>query len=98
MTDDGFTTNTEEWYYPSEETVKNANVPDYEAAYAEAMNDIEAFWAKRAETLEWQQPWSKVLDSSNAPFYKWFVDAKTNIIHNALDRHVKTSKRKVKFF
>ena len=93
MTDDGFTTNTEEWYYPSEETVKNAIVPDYEATYAEAMKDIEAFWAKRAETLEWQQPWSKVLDDSNAPFYKWFVDAKTNIIHNALDRHVKTAKR-----
>ena len=31
-----------------------------------------------------------MLDESNAPFYKWFVGAKTNIVHNALDRHVKT--------
>jgi acetyl-CoA synthetase len=34
-----------------------------------------------------------VLDDSNAPFYKWFVGGKTNIVHNALDRHVKTWRR-----
>jgi acetyl-CoA synthetase len=31
-----------------------------------------------------------VLDSSKAPFFKWFVGGKTNIVHNALDRHVKS--------
>ena len=90
MSQQDFSPSTTEWYYPSEEIVKNANAPDYDALYAEAKADPEAFWAKRAENLDWYQKWDKVLDKSNAPFYKWFVGGKTNIAHNALDRHVKT--------
>ncbi|RMF78955.1 MAG: acetate--CoA ligase [Chloroflexi bacterium] len=99
MTEDTFSPPTSEWYYPSEEIVNNAWVSDYDALYAEAMSDIEAFWAKRAsETLDWFEPWEQVLDRSNAPFFKWFVGAKTNIAHNAIDRHVKTwRKNKVAF-
>ena len=33
--------------------------------------------------------WDKVLDDSNPPFYKWFVGAETNIVHNAIDRHLR---------
>ncbi|MBC7870277.1 MAG: acetate--CoA ligase, partial [Chitinophagaceae bacterium] len=90
MSDSNFNPATSEWYYPSDDVVKNAHVPDYEALYQEAANDVEAFWAKRASLLDWYAPFDKVLDSSNAPFYKWFVNGKTNIIANALDRHVKT--------
>ena len=89
MTED-FSPPTSEWYHPTEDIIENAHVPDYEAVYAEAQDDLEAFWAKRANTLEWHKMWDKVLDDSNAPFYKWFVGAKTNIVHNALDRHTKT--------
>ncbi len=84
---------TTEWYYPSEEIVQNANIPDYEAVYKEAQDDPEAFWAKQAENLHWFKKWDQVLDRSNAPFYKWFVGAQTNIAYNALDRHVKTYRR-----
>lgn len=90
---DQFVPPTSEWYYPSEEIVQQANVPDYEAVYQEAVDDLEAFWAKRAEDLDWYEKWDKVLDDSNAPFYKWFTGAKTNIAHNALDRHTKTWRR-----
>ena len=90
MSEQGFSPPTSEWYHPSEEIVKNAIIPDYEAVYKEAADDPEAFWAKRAETLDWYQKWDKVLDDSNKPFYKWFVGGKTNIVQNALDRHVKT--------
>jgi acetyl-CoA synthetase len=93
MSDEAFVPSTSEWYYPSEAIVKNAHIPDYDAVYQEAMADIEAFWAKRADTLEWYERWSQVLDRSNAPFYKWFVGGKTNIVLNALDRHVKTWRR-----
>ena len=92
MTED-FSPPTSEWYHPTEDIIEHANVPDYEAVYAEAQEDLEAFWAKRANTLEWHKMWDKVLDDSNAPFYKWFVGAKTNIVHNALDRHTKTWRR-----
>ena len=59
-----------EWYYPSDEIVQNSHIPDYDTVYNEAMQDPEAFWAKRASTLEWYKPWDKVLDTSNAPFNK----------------------------
>lgn len=94
MVDDTFTPVTDEWFHPSEDIVEAAHIKDYEALYAEAQADPVAFWEKRAESsLEWYQKWDKVLDDSNAPFYKWFVGAKTNIIHNAIDRHVKTWRR-----
>jgi len=79
-----------ETYPPAPEIVDQAHVKDYEALYARSMKEPEVFWAEQARELEWQQPWSKVLDDSEAPFYKWFVGARTNIVHNALDRHVKT--------
>ncbi|MDZ4763628.1 MAG: acetate--CoA ligase [Chloroflexota bacterium] len=90
MTQDSFSPATGEWYYPSDDIVRNARIPDYEAVYQEAEADIEAFWAKQAENLEWFQKWDQVIDRSNAPFYKWYVGAKTNIAYNALDRHIKT--------
>jgi len=93
MTESTFTPATDEWYHPTADVIDSAHVKDYEAAYAEAMADPLAFWAKRAETLEWYQKWDTVLDDSNAPFYKWFVGGKTNIVLNALDRHVRTWRR-----
>jgi acetyl-CoA synthetase len=90
MVDETFAPATSEWYYPAEEIVRNAHVPDYEALYQKAMSDIEGFWAEQAKKLHWFAPWEKVLDKSNPPFYKWFVGGKTNIAYNALDRHVKT--------
>ncbi len=88
--EEAFTPATGEWYYPSEEIVRSALIPDYDAVYQKAMADPEAFWAERARTLEWFAPWQQVLDRSNPPFYKWFVGGQINIAHNALDRHVKT--------
>lgn len=88
-----FSPPTSEWYHPSEDVIANANVPNYEEVYQASMDDLEGFWAERAETLEWYQKWDKVLDDSNAPFYKWFVGGKTNIVLNALDRHVRTWRR-----
>lgn len=79
-----------DWYYPSEEIAQNSHVPDYDAMYARAKADPEGFWAERAAELDWFAPWDKVLDDSEAPFYKWFVGGKTNIAHNALDRHINT--------
>ena len=90
MAEETFTPATSEWYYPSDDIVNNAHVPNYEAVYNEAMKDVEAFWAERAERLDWYKKWDTVLDSSEAPFYKWFVGGQTNIVLNALDRHVKS--------
>ena len=93
MAEQGFTPPTSEWYRPSAEMIAQSNVPDYEAVYDLARQDLAAFWAQRAETLDWYQKWDQVLDDSNKPFYKWFVGGKTNMVLNALDRHVTTWRR-----
>jgi len=77
-------------YYPSDEVVAQANVPDWDEMAEFALRDLEGFWAERAEELEWFEKWDKVLDDSNKPFFKWFTGAKTNIVHNCLDRHMTT--------
>lgn len=90
MATEQFSPPTSEWYHPTDDVINNAHVPDYNEVYNEAVNDLEGFWAERAEALEWYKKWDKVIDDSNKPFYKWFVGAQTNIVHNALDRHIKT--------
>ena len=82
-----------EVFYPTPEVIAQANVQDAEALRNEAARDLEAYWGRRAEELEWFKPWDKVLDDSNKPFYKWFVGGQTNIVLNAVDRHVKTWRR-----
>ncbi|MEM7115756.1 MAG: AMP-binding protein [Chloroflexota bacterium] len=83
-----------EMFYPTPEMVANAHLSDYEQTRAEADNDPAAFWGRiAAQNFEWYRPWSRVLDERNAPFYKWFVDGKVNIVHNALDRHMRTAVR-----
>lgn len=48
------------------------------------------FWAEKAKAIDWSRTWDKVLDDSDAPFYKWFSGGMLNICYNALDRHLKT--------
>jgi acetyl-CoA synthetase len=79
-----------EVYYPAAEVREQATIQEYETLYQRSIEDPQGFWAERAEELEWFEKWERVLDDSNPPFYKWFVGGKVNIIHNALDRHVKT--------
>ena len=79
-----------DFYYPPPDVVSMAHIKEYEALYRRSLEDPQSFWAERAEELEWFQKWDQVLDDSNPPFYKWFPGAKTNIVYNALDRHLKT--------
>lgn len=84
---------TGEVFYPSEETIKQARVSDRDAFDKEAERDYTGFWEREAKELHWFEPWIRVLDDSQKPFYKWFVGAKTNIVYNCLDRHVRTARR-----
>jgi acetyl-CoA synthetase len=82
-----------EVYYPSDEVIAQARLKDWDALAEKARNDMQGFWADEANELEWFQTWDQVLDDSNKPFFKWFVGAKTNIVHNAIDRHLKTHRK-----
>ena len=84
---------------PSEDFVKQANISGmaaYQAMCAEAERDFEGFWAKHARAeLLWHKPFTKTLDESNAPFFKWFHDGELNASYNCLDRHLATQPDKV---
>ena len=79
-------------FNPPESFVKQANIAGmdaYRALCAEAEHDYEGFWARHAhEHLLWHKPFSKVLDESNAPFYKWFEDGELNASYNCLERNL----------
>ena len=60
----------------------------YDEVYRRALQDPEGFWAEAAEGIDWTKRWTRVLDSSKAPFHRWFVGAECNTCWNALDRHV----------
>ncbi len=80
-------------YYPAPEVVSAAHIKGYEELYKQSIDDPEVFWADRANELEWYKTWDKVLDDSDPPFFKWFTGGKTNIVHNALDRHLITYRK-----
>jgi acetyl-CoA synthetase len=81
-------------FEPSKDFVKRATVSGlsaYETLCAEAEADYEGFWSMLAqEHLLWNKPFTKVLDDTNAPFFKWFHDGKLNVSYNCLDRHLNT--------
>ena len=45
------------------------------------------FWTEQAQLIDWKEPFTQVCDYSRPPFAKWFVGGKTNLCHNAVDRH-----------
>jgi len=81
-----------EVYYPSEEIIKSAHAK-CQQLYESAEKDYLGFWENEASQLHWFKKWDKVLDDSKKPFYKWFVNGKTNIAYNCLDVHCETYRR-----
>ena len=79
-------------YQPSADFVKNAHIagmPAYDALCKEAETDYEGYWGRLAkEFISWKTPFTKVLDESKAPFFKWFEDGTLNASYNCLDRNI----------
>ncbi len=84
---------------PDAAFVEQANVSGmegYHALCAEAEKDPQAFWARLArEHLLWSKPFTRVLDETNPPFFKWFDDGELNVSLNCLDRHLETQPDKI---
>ena len=79
-------------FNPPADFVKGAAIPGmdaYNKLCDEANQDYDGFWGRLAkENIYWKKPFTKVLDESKAPFYKWFEDGTTNASYNCLDRQV----------
>ncbi len=94
-------------FHPSEDVVENANITaymrekgfsTYDELHAWSVENNEEFWSEMASELDWFKPWDQILDWQ-PPYAKWFVGGETNIVYNALDRHMSTPTRnKVAFY
>lgn len=56
--------------------------------HARSLSDPAGFWAEQAARIDWETPFEQVLDDSRPPFARWFVGGRTNLCHNAIDRHL----------
>ena len=65
----------------------------YRRMYARSLQDPEGFWGEVAQELYWFEPWDRVLDEGDAPFYRWFDGGRTNVAVNCLDRHLESATR-----
>ncbi len=61
---------------------------NYEQAFAAALSDPAAFWADKAEGIDWIKRWDRVIDDTRKPFYRWFAGGVLNTCYNCVDRHV----------
>jgi acetyl-CoA synthetase len=91
----------ERLFEPSPEIVDNANITaymrqkgfaNYDDLHRWSIEHPEEFWADMAATLDWFAPWEQVR-AGGFPNVQWFTGAKTNIVYNALDRHMSTPVR-----
>ncbi|RPI39655.1 MAG: acetate--CoA ligase [Methanoregulaceae archaeon] len=83
---------TEKYYTPDPSYRQNSWIGDYQKAYDEFQKDPEAFWDRIAHELHWFSPYTKVREW-NYPYARWFVDGKTNITYNCLDRNMENGRR-----
>ena len=61
----------------------------YRDFHRRSLADRDAFWRAEAALVDWHEPFTKVLDDARPPFARWFVGGRTNLCHNAVDRHLK---------
>lgn len=65
-------------------------MPAYADFHARSIADREGFWPEQAALIDWQTPYTQVCDYTDPPFARWFVGGRTNLCHNAVDRHAAT--------
>ncbi|ERE19143.1 MULTISPECIES: acetate--CoA ligase [Chromobacteriaceae] len=86
-------------FAPSEEFRRKASISGIEAYHAlceQADDHYLSFWGDLArELITWKKPFSRVLDDSQAPFFKWFDDGVLNASYNCLDRHLASNANKI---
>ena len=78
----------EEYYHPSAKFVGQANLTDPSVQERFSIDKFPECFKEYADMLSWDQYWHTTLDTSNAPFWKWFAGGKLNACYNCVDRHL----------
>ncbi len=78
----------EEYYQPSEQFKAQANLRDARILEKFGLDNFPDCFKAYADMLTWFEPYRAVLDTSDAPFWKWFAGGKINASYNCVDRHL----------
>jgi acetyl-CoA synthetase len=84
----------EGYYYPSTEFIAQANMSDKGIYDRFSLDNFPNCFKEYADLLTWYEYWDEILDTSDAPCYKWFKGGKINASYNCVDRHLKDNKNK----
>ena len=84
----------EDYYYPSAKFIAQANMTDETIYERFSLENFPNCYKEYADLLEWSEYWHTILDTSDAPCWKWFVGGKINASYNCIDRHLKDHKNK----
>jgi len=84
----------EDYYYPPAEFVAQANVADPGIFERMRLDRFPHYYKEFADMLDWDEYWHTMLDTSDAPCFKWFVGGRLNASYNCVDRHLKEHKNK----
>ena len=84
----------EEYYHPSPSFIAQANLVDDTIFDRFSLDNFPECYTEFAELLTWDKYWDEVLDTSDAPCFKWFKGGKLNASYNCIDRHLEKSKNK----
>src|SRR5881296_1720478 len=87
----------EEYYHPSAKFIGQANASDPDIFERFSEKNFPECFKEYADLLSWDQYWHTTLDTSNPPFWKWFVGGKLNACYNCVDRHLEKNKNKAAF-
>lgn len=84
----------EEKYYPSSKFIAQANMTDEGIYERFGLDNFPNCYKEYADLLTWYEYWHTILDTSDAPCWKWFVGGKINASYNCIDRHLPLNKNK----
>lgn len=88
----------EEYIKPSESFVAQANLKDPHVYEQFSLDNIPECFRSYGELLQWDKPWDTTLDSTNPPFWRWFVGGRLNASVNCIDRHLDKNRNKVAYY
>ena len=84
----------EEYYYPPASFIAQANMTDADILERFSEKNFPECYKEYADLLTWYKYWEKTLDTSNPPFWKWFVGGELNACYNCVDRHLPKNRNK----
>src|ERR1019366_6609625 len=77
----------EEYFQPPAKFIAQANANDTAIRERFSEEPFPECFKEYADLLTWDETWSTTLDTSNPPFWKWFVGGRLNASFNCVDRH-----------